>query len=163
MRTKTVSFVAMFTALSAIGGAIKIPAVIGSIGLDAFPALLAGMLVGTIPGAIVAGVGHLISALFGGMPLGPFHVLISLEMALFVYLFSVLYQRGYKLLACVVMVSGNALLAPLPFIWLIGTSFYTAIVPSLLLSSFVNTLLAVVSVHKVSAMFNKKAMKEWSS
>ncbi|MGM7701569.1 ECF transporter S component [Pseudalkalibacillus sp. Hm43] len=163
MRTKIISLVALFTAFSAIGGAIKIPAVIGSIGLDTFPALMAGMLIGSIPGAIVAGIGHLISALFGGMPLGPFHVLISLEMAFFVYLFSGLYQRGIKRLACVVFVCGNALLAPLPFIWIIGASFYTAIVPSLLLSAVVNTILAVISVHKGANMFNKSPMKEWSS
>ena len=58
--------------------------------LDSFPALLAAVLLGPVAGGIVAGIGHIVSALIGGMPLGPFHFLIMVEMFIFVWLFGVI-------------------------------------------------------------------------
>ena len=40
MNTKKMSLLALFVALSIIGAMIKIPAVVGSVALDAFPALV---------------------------------------------------------------------------------------------------------------------------
>src|SRR5699024_11807817 len=59
MDIKKISLLALFIALSVIGSFIKIPAVVGSIALDAFPALLAVVLIGTTAGAVVAGMGHI--------------------------------------------------------------------------------------------------------
>lgn len=42
MNIRKMSLIALFIALSVIGAAIKIPAIIGSIALDVFPAILAG-------------------------------------------------------------------------------------------------------------------------
>src|SRR5699024_11569813 len=75
-----------------IGSFIKIPAVVGSIPLDAFPALLAVVLIGTTAGAVVAGMGHMVSAYIGGMTLGPLHIIVAMGMALIVWVFGVIYK-----------------------------------------------------------------------
>lgn len=61
----------MFISLSVIGSLIKIPFTIGSIALDSAPAVVAAVLLGPTAAAVVASVGHVVSALFGGFPLGP--------------------------------------------------------------------------------------------
>ena len=65
------------------------------------PALLAGVIFGGGPGAFIAFLGHLLSAFIGGMPLGPFHFVIAVEMALLVWLFAILYRKGKRMLASV--------------------------------------------------------------
>ncbi|GAM12208.1 substrate-specific component CblT of predicted B12-regulated ECF transporter for dimethylbenzimidazole [Mesobacillus selenatarsenatis SF-1] len=140
---------AMFIALSAVGASIKIPAVIGSVALDSFPALLAAGLLGGPAGAAAGGLGHLLSAIIGGMPLGPLHLLVAGEMALLAYLFALLYKNGKRWSAGVLFIMGNSFAAPLPFIFLMGKSFYLAIVPSLFAGSLLNTLLALIVLPRI--------------
>lgn len=150
MKNRILSLFAMLIALSAAGAFIKIPAVIGSVALDALPALLAAGLLGGPAGAAVGGTGHLLSAIVAGMPLGPFHFLVAVEMALLVYLFGVLYKNGKRWSAGVLFIMGNSFAAPLPFIMLMGKSFYLAIVPSLFLGSVLNTVLAYVVLPRIA-------------
>ncbi|MCF6137477.1 ECF transporter S component [Pseudalkalibacillus berkeleyi] len=159
MNSKRLSYLALFIALSVIGASIKIPAVVGSIALDSFPALVAGALIGNIPGAVVAACGHLLSALFVGMPLGPMHIVVALEMAILVYLFSVLYRNGNKILASGSFFFGNVFLAPLPFLFLIGVSFYTAIVPSILVATAVNVCIAALITPRLQSYMSFPIVK----
>src|SRR4051794_20093391 len=92
MKGKLVSGLAMLTALSVVGAMIKIPAIVGSVALDVFPALLASVLFGAGAGALVGAFGHLLSALIGGFPLGPLHFLIAGEMAVLVWVFGRFYK-----------------------------------------------------------------------
>ena len=149
---KMVSWLAMFTALSAVGAAIKIPAVVGSVALDVFPSLLAAAILGSGAGAIVAAFGHLLSAVLGGFPLGPSHFFIAVEMAVLVWLFGILYKNGKKASAIVIFILGNAFVAPLPFIILVNKGFYLAIVPSLLIGSIINTAIAFVAIPRLSSL-----------
>jgi hypothetical protein len=144
------SWLAMFIALSAVGAFIKIPAVIGSVALDTLPALVAAGVLGGIAGAAVGGIGHLLSALASGMPLGPFHFLIACEMALLVYFFGMLKRNGKQWSAGVLFILGNSFAAPLPFILLMGKSFYLAIVPSLFFGSILNTILAFIVLPRIA-------------
>lgn len=159
MTSKKVSWVALFIALSAIGAAIKIPAIIGSIALDAFPALLAAALLGSGVGAIVGGLGHLLSALIGGMPLGPFHFMIAVEMAILVWLFGKLYLSDKRMTASLFFLIGNVLIAPLPFLFFMGKEFYLAIVPSLFIGSAVNILFALVLIPRLVPIFKGRFYK----
>ena len=93
MSIKKVSLISLCIALSVAGASIKIPAIVSSVALDMVPALLGGVMFGSIPGAIIAFIAHLLSALLGGMPLGPFHLLIGLEMAVLVWLFAIFYKN----------------------------------------------------------------------
>jgi len=149
---KLVSWLAMFTALSTVGAAIKIPAIVGSVALDVFPSLLAAALLGSGAGAIVAAFGHLLSAVLGGFPLGPMHFFIAVEMAVLVWLFGILYKNGKKAAAFVLFIFGNAIVAPLPFILLMSKGFYLAIVPSLLIGSIINTVITFVVIPHLSSL-----------
>jgi uncharacterized membrane protein len=148
---KLISLLAMFTALSVVGASIKIPAIVGSVALDVFPALLAAALFSSWSGAIVAAFGHLISALLGGFPLGPMHLLIAIEMALLVWIFGFLYKKNKKIAATALFILGNSFAAPLPFILLMNKAFYLAIVPSLLIGSIINTGIALFALPRLSA------------
>src|SRR5699024_11537028 len=91
LSAKKMSLLALFIALSVIGASFKIPAVIGSVALDVFPALFASVLIGKRMGAIVAGLGHILTALFGGMALGPLHVFVVAELTVIVWIFCVFF------------------------------------------------------------------------
>ncbi len=153
MKIKTLSLLALMIALSAVGASIKIPAVIDSVALDALPALLAAALLGVGAGAITGAFGHLLSALIGGFPLGPMHLLIAAEMAVLSWLFGLLYKKNKKIIAGIVFIAGNAFVAPIPFIFLMNIGFYIAIVPSLLIGSALNTVLALIIIPRLSSIF----------
>jgi uncharacterized membrane protein len=152
MNTKKISLIALMIALSAVGASIKIPAVVDSVALDALPALLAAALFGVGAGAVTGALGHLLSALIGGFPLGPMHILIALEMAVLVWIFGILYKKSKKMLSGIVFIIGNAFVAPIPFIFLMNKGFYAAIVPSLLIGSLINTVIALILIPRLSSL-----------
>lgn len=159
LKGKMLSWLALFTALSVVGASIKIPAVVGSVALDVFPALLAAVLIGARPGAIVAAFGHLLSALFGGFPLGPMHILIAGEMAVLVWIFGGLYKNK-RIIASALFVLGNAFAAPLPFIFLMSMGFYVTLVPSLLIGSMINVIIGLLLIPRLSGLFKTAGQKE---
>lgn len=150
MKGKMVSLLAVMIALTAVGAAIKIPAVVGSVALDVFPALTAAALFGGWAGALVSALGHLLSALLGGFPLGPLHLLIAGEMAILVWIFGLLYKSHHKVSASILFVVGNSLVAPLPFIFLMNIGFYIGIVPSLFIGSILNTVMALMVIPRIA-------------
>jgi uncharacterized membrane protein len=151
---------ALFISLSVLGSLLKLPTHLGSIALDSAPALAAGALLGRREGAIVAAVGHLASAWFAGFPLGAFHGLVALEMAVLVYSFSSLFQRGWKKTACLFFFIGNSFLAPLPFMFVMGSAFVIALFPPLAIGTAANlaVLLAVVPVLLKIGAFRQRKM-----
>lgn len=159
MSAKKLSLLALFIALSVIGASIKIPAFITSIALDAFPAMLAAVLLGGKRGAIVAAFGHLVSALIGGFPLGPMHLVIAVEMAVIVWCFSLIYQSGKKTTAGLFFVLMNSFIAPIPFIFMLGKGFYFTIWPSLLVGASFNTIIALILIPRFKKMFESSKLK----
>jgi uncharacterized membrane protein len=163
MSIKKVSLISLFIALSVAGASIKIPAIVSSVALDMVPALLGSVMFGSIPGAIIAFVAHLLSALLGGMPLGPFHLLIGFEMAVLVWLFAIFYKKGKKWLASILFVAGNTLVAPLPFLFLMGMGFYLGMLPSLFIGALFNTVISLVLAPRLiryyEGRFHKEAVK----
>src|SRR5687768_13468119 len=113
MHGKKAALIGMFVALSVAGAAIKIPAMVGSVALDAAPALVSAVILGSVPGALIAGSGHLLSALLGGMPLGPLHLIVALEMAGLAWIFGRLYASEKRIIAATLFLLGNAFVAPL--------------------------------------------------
>ncbi|WP_404451243.1 ECF transporter S component [Virgibacillus necropolis] len=156
MSTRKLSLLALFIALSVIGASIKIPAIVGSIALDAFPALLASVLLGKYQGAIIAGFGHVVSAFLAGMMLGPMHLIIALEMAIMVWCFSVIYQTGKKKFAGLFFILSNSFLAPLPMIFLFSEEFYYALLPPLFIGATFNTVLALVLIPRFKTIFSRR-------
>jgi uncharacterized membrane protein len=160
MKSRMLILLALFSALSAVGAAIKIPAIIGTVAFDVFPALLAAALLGSGAGAIVGAFGHLLSALISGFPLGPMHVLIAIEMALLVYLFGILYKKNKKVTAGILFILMNTFAAPLPFIILMSKAFYFALVPSLLIGSMINCVMAIVVIPRLRALFKQNLINK---
>ncbi|AIE58735.1 ECF transporter S component [Bacillus methanolicus] len=146
---RNIGLAALFIALSVVGASIKIPAVIGSIALDSFPALLASVLLGGGAGAVIAAAGHILSALLGGMPLGSFHFLVALEMAVLVWVFGNIYRAGSRKMAGFLFLVGNAFLAPLPFLFIMGKEFFFAILPSLFVGSLFNIAVALLMIPRL--------------
>lgn len=145
-----ITWLSVFVALSVIGAAIKIPAgIVTSVALDSFPALLASALLGGPAGAIVGGTGHLLSALLGGLPMGPFHLVVAMEMAILSYIFALFYRNGHRWIASILFVLGNSFAAPLPFLFIMGEAFYLALVPSLLLGSIFNVAIALILIPRL--------------
>lgn len=153
MNVRKLSFLAFFIALSVVGAMIKIPAIIGSVALDAFPALFAAAILGGGAGAIVGGLGHMVSALIGGMPMGPLHFIVAIEMAVLVFIFAIFYRKGKKLLASILFVAGNAFIAPLAFIPFFDVAFYITLVPSLFVGALINTVFALIAIPRLKSLF----------
>jgi hypothetical protein len=152
MKAKKISIFALFIALSAVGAYIKIPAVVGSVALDSFPSLIAGVLLGGISGGIVACLGHLLSALIVGFPLGPFHFIIGMEMFFLVYFFSLVYRSGKKYIAYCMFIVANSIVLPLPFLFLMGKGFYTGVVPSLLIGAIINAAASYMLLPRLQSI-----------
>lgn len=85
---------------------MKIPAVIGTIALDSMPAILVASLFNGRKVAFVAGGGHLLSSLYAGLPLDPFHILVASEMALFVWMFGYVFSKGKRKLTAALFLIG---------------------------------------------------------
>ncbi|WP_226654723.1 ECF transporter S component [Guptibacillus hwajinpoensis] len=158
MSGKRASLLAMFIGLSVVGAILKMPSAVGSIALDAFPALIAAVLLGNRSGALIASFGHLLSALIVGFPLGPMHLVVAGEMVALVWLFGKLYEANKKKVAAVTFALGNGLVAPLPFLFLLGTGFYVAIVPSLMIASVLNLALALILIPRLVPLFEKRGL-----
>jgi uncharacterized membrane protein len=159
MKGKLITWLALFSALSAVGASIKIPAIVGSVALDVFPALLAAALIGGRAGAIVAALGHLLSAMLAGFPLGPMHILIAIEMAILCLIFGILYKQDKKISASTLFILGNSFVAPLPFILLMNIGFYLSIVPSLLIGSIINTGIALFAIPRLFPLIKQGLTK----
>ncbi|QPA29884.1 ECF transporter S component [Thermaerobacillus caldiproteolyticus] len=139
---KKFTVVILFVSLSVIGSLLKLPTGLGSVALDSAPALVAAALFGRNNGALVAAVGHLSAAFFAGFPLGVFHLLVAIEMGLLVYGFGWLFQHHWKKAAYIFFFIGNAFLAPLPFIFFMGSAFVMALFPSLIMGTMANVLVS---------------------
>jgi hypothetical protein len=144
MKLKHLTLTAMFTALCAVGGLVKIPLGIGSTALDSAPALLAAAFLPPIFSGTAALLGHIASAMYSGFPLGPFHLLIALEMFVIVFVFARLHKAKKNVLKWIVFIGANGLLAPLPFYFLISPAFFIAAVPPIFIATVINAMIAAI-------------------
>lgn len=144
MNTRTLTLTALFIALSAVGGMVKIPLGPASIAMDAMPALVAAFILSPALAAAVGGLGHLLSALSGGFPLGPLHAVIGIEMAVIIFIFALMHQKGAKFLNWPVFIIGNGIIAAIPFYFILSPSFFYAAVPGLLLAATINAGVAAL-------------------
>ena len=156
MDVKRLTLTAMFAALCAVGGLLKIPLGIGSTALDSTPALISAAFLPPIYSGIAALIGHCASAMYAGFQLGPFHVLIALEMLGIVYVFARLHQANRNLLKWLFFIVANGLLAPLPFYFLISPAFFIGAVPGILLATVANAAIAAVVIPALSKVWSNR-------
>jgi riboflavin transporter len=159
--TRRLTYLAMFIALSAAGANIKIPSVIGTPALDSLPAFIAGLVLGPVNGAIVAALGHMLSALTVGFPLSiPIHLLIAVGMAGVVAVFA-LVSRFTIWGGAAAGVLMNGILFPAMFILIpsFGKPFFLAMVIPLLVASVINIVLAEIVFQPLSRMVSATYVK----
>lgn len=143
MNVKKMVIVAVFIAMSAVGGFIKIPSPTGTVAFDSLPGYLAAALLGGWPGAVAAAFGHLLSAWTVSFPLSiPLHLFVALQMAVFVSVFGYLFRKGQRALAVVVAVLLNGVAAPAMLIPILGAGIFAALLIPLIVGSAVNVGLA---------------------
>ncbi len=149
---KRVAIVAVFIALSAVGAMIKIPSPIGSIGLDSCPGYFVAVAFGGVEGALVIAIGHLLSAAVVGFPLTiPIHLGVAASMALWAFTIRFFSKKGHFGLWIGVVVATllNTFATGLFFLPIGGWAMYITTVPSLIVASAVNTILAAVAFQAV--------------
>lgn len=145
LKTKQIVILSMFIALSFVGSYLKIPSPFGTVALDAAPAFLAALILGPIPGAVVAFLGHILTSVNVGMPLSfPIHLLIAIEMAFICLVVGAIYRKGLLILALIIGIVLNGVVAPAFFILIpqFGLPFFTVMLVPLLVGATVNALIA---------------------
>ncbi|KUP06400.1 hypothetical protein Q75_07605 [Bacillus coahuilensis p1.1.43] len=155
MKTSRVNLIAAFIALSVIGGFIKIPSPISSIALDSVAPLIAASMFGGMIGGFIGSIGHLLSSLSGGFPLGPFHFIIMIEMFCILFIYALFYKTN-KWVAFLFFIGANTFLAPLPFFFFMGPSFYFSLLPSLGIATVVNIILVIILLPKIQWIYSHR-------
>jgi uncharacterized membrane protein len=73
--------ISVFSALSVIGSFIHPPSPIQTVAFDSSPGFFAALYFGALDGASVSGIGHIVTSIINGFPLGILHLPIALGMA----------------------------------------------------------------------------------
>jgi len=144
-KTRLISEIVIFSALSGIGAMIPIPSPVGSIALDSFPGYFMALWRGLPSGALVCAIGHLLSSLRAGFPLGYIHIAVMLLMALVGAVTAILNRKlGVisGLVGGVTLNTAGVVLAVPVYGW----GILTVLTPILLVASVVNAALAGI-VH----------------
>lgn len=152
---------ALISALCAVGGFIKvpIPGSVSTAALDSAPAFISVAFLPPLFSGFAGLIGHFATALTSGFPLGPFHILIAVEMFIIVYIFNILHQKGNKILKWVFLIVANGILSPLPFYFIISPEFYISSLPVLLFASVLNALIAYIVIPVILNVFSKRRVR----
>jgi len=140
---RRVARLSIFTALSAVGAMTKIPSPTGTVALDSCLGYFSAAAFGYGEGALIAALGHLLTALTTGFPLGiPVHCYIALQMALWVMVFRFFTVRVHPFMGIVVAVLLNGIASAYLIIPFGGIGLATALVVPLLVGSAANVIIA---------------------
>lgn len=152
-RTKKITMMAIFIALSFVGSLIKIPSPLGDIGFDSAAGFTAVLYLGYIPGATVTMLGYLLISMSAGFPLG----ILTLGVAIEMFFIAIAYRYFYrinKILGITVGTVLNGLVAPLIVLPVGGWGLYVALLPSLTAASVLDLATSAVAYEAL-----KKALK----
>lgn len=154
-RVQRLTRMAILVALSAVGAGIKIPALTGTPALDSAPGYFAALVWGSPEGPVIAGLGHLVTALTAGFPLTPLvHLLIAVGMAGCAWAVAALNRwRGitWAVPAGILLngVAFPALFIPWPGY---GLAFFSSMMVPLLVASALNLVLAALLVRGLAGV-----------
>jgi uncharacterized membrane protein len=154
--SKQVARMAVLVALSGVGAFIKIPSPTGTVALDSAPGYLGALAFGSKEGALIAALGHLLSAGTVGFPLSlPLHLFVAAQMALFAAVFGYLQRRVGMGTAVVAASLLNGVGAPAIFALLpgFGPAFFGAMLLPLLVASTVNVVAAALLFKALRKIF----------
>ena len=160
MKLRIITLTAMVSALCAVGAMIKIPVGVTSAALDSAPAFLGAVFLPAPAAGIAAAIGHIVSAGIGGFQMGPFHLLIAIEMYLVVWGFAKLHQLNHPILKWGYAIVANGILSPLPFYWLISPKMFYAVTPGIFIATIVNVVIVAICMPIVSKAFSRREAHE---
>ncbi|MET3575759.1 ECF transporter S component [Bhargavaea ullalensis] len=153
---RLIALTALISAMCAVGAFIKIPLGVGSAALDSSPALVSAVFLPPAAAGVAAMVGHFVSALTAGAPLGPLHILIAGEMFVIISVFAFFHRKGWHRMKWWFFIVANGFLAVLPFYWVISPAFFAASVAGILAATFVNAALGAVAMPFVQKAVVRK-------
>lgn len=145
---RMLAIIAVFVALSAVGSLIKIPSPLGTVAFDSAPGFFVAVAFGGVAGAIVAFVGHLITAAMTGFPLTlPMHLIVAVGMGVCAWAFGVLGRRGNVglVIGFVVAAVLNSFVLGLIVLPVGGVAMYTGMSISLLVGAVANLAVAAIA------------------
>jgi len=148
---------AMVAAICAVGAAIKVPAFISTAALDSAPAFLGVAFLSPLLAGVAGFIGHFISALTAGFPLGPLHAIIAVEMFIVVWIFGVMHKKGMHFWKWPVALVLNGIVAPLPFYFIISPAFFWGALSSIFIATAINLIIVAVVMPILSKVFVRKA------
>lgn len=148
---------AMVAAICAVGAAIKVPAFISTAALDSAPAFLGVVFLSPLLAGIAGFIGHFISALTAGFPLGPLHVIIAVEMFIVVWIFGIMHKKGMHFWKWPVALVLNGIVAPLPFYFINSPAFFWGALGSIFIATAINLIIVAVVMPILSKVFVRKA------
>jgi uncharacterized membrane protein len=144
--TQRIARLSIFTALSVVGSFIHPPSPISSVAFDSSPGFFSALYFGIWEGTLISGIGHIITSIINGFPLGVYHLPIALSMALAGGAIGLINKLNKKwgfipaiILGIIINTASVVVVVPL-----IGWEGAIAFIPSLLLSASLNGILAVI-------------------
>lgn len=153
MDINKLTLVALFVAFSVIGSYIMLPGPIGSVALDSAPGFIASIILGGGSGALVLGLGHILTAVRAGLPLGPIHIIIALLMAGIGPVYSYLWKKYNHLLAGLTAVILNGIVINGFLIPILGLPFFISMIPVLTIGASFNIITASFVVKVLERRF----------
>jgi len=143
LSVKFITLCGMFIALSVAGAFLKPFG--NSIAFDSLPAFLAASMLGPAAGALTGLLGHLISSAIVGFPFSlPVHLIVAVEMAIVMIIYSVLAQKINIAVSAVIAILLNGVVATALLIPILGAPFFAVMVGPLTLVAAINVILAVL-------------------
>ncbi len=147
---RRVARMSIFIALSAVGALTKIPSPTGTVALDSSIGYFAAAAFGYWEGAFIAGIGHLLTSLTIGFPLGlPVHIYIACQMAAWVMIFRYCTVRIHIVAAVIIGTLLNGFGSAYLMVPVGGYGLAAALVLPLIIGSFANILIAAMAYSVV--------------
>ena len=143
-RTYHLARISVFSALSVIGSFIHPPSPIQTVAFDSSPGFFAALYFGALDGALVSGVGHVVTSIVNGFPLGILHLPIALGMAAAGATIGFINRRLGPVLAVVAGVAINTCLVVVA-IPAFGWAGAVGFVPFLFLAATLNCFVAALA------------------
>lgn len=150
---------ALISAMCVIGSFIKVPGFITTAALDSAPAFISVAFLPPLYSGFAGLIGHFATALTSGFPLGPFHILIAIEMFIIIYIFNLLHKNGFSVIKWVFLIIANSVLSPVPFYFLVSPEFFVASLPSLIIAAAINAFVAMILIPVISNVFSKRKVR----
>lgn len=154
-KLKLLILTALIGALCVVGSWIKIPGPISTAALDSAPAFLSVLFLPPLYSGFAGLIGHFATAYSGGMPLGPLHIIVAIEMFIIVYIFNVMHRKNWHITKWLFLIVANGVLAPLPFYFIISPAYFFGALPFILSATVINVVIVLLLIPFIQPIVRK--------